>query len=483
MLDIHKIDKKNWIVSNYKRIVYFLIITMCCVAKLFLCSVSIDGSQIHNEMTADYWNIAKSILNGKILYKDVVDHKGLYLYLFYVILVWLSNNHISIVAFAETIVLITTIGVFYQFVVKDGKDNLGNKIYQNALFPTAIFAIFYTIFSNEVTLLNTEGLALPIVFLVYGYAKNTTKIESKHFAIIGALLGVLFHFKITTISLFIPIYAFVCAKHLKNKGNFMQIVKSTMVGFATFVTVNVPFVIYLLKENVLVDFLTIYKHCLGKKENLDVFLIVLPFVLITFSIFCLYKEKALLSNVAMFLAIVSIYANFGTTCNYYLIFYIGMSFCLIVNNGQINKYLYFAVIIFSLIFGMKMIGKSKVYINQKEIATKYRITNESILYLWEDWGFGAYGNEPFTEPYQWVPSMFLYSNDFKEEYVELTKKRLQNKQFEYVFSFTKEGFRNVKEWAEEDESQFYLEVYLSLEDDLFNNYEPLEDAPFLYKAK
>ena len=109
ILDFKNITKKKWL-----PYVCLVILFLCVIVRFFTGPVVGFGNNSNFILSNDFWNFAKSILQGKVLYKDLIDHKGLYLYVPYMILYLVSDGWFGIVQIAEAIAYILTLLAFWK---------------------------------------------------------------------------------------------------------------------------------------------------------------------------------------------------------------------------------------------------------------------------------------------------------------------------------------------------------------------------------
>lgn len=463
-------------------------IILCVIAKLFLCSVSIDGGKIFCDMTADYWNFGKDILQEKLLYSDLMDHKGPYLFFIYSFFVFISSNNIWIMILFETLVYVLTIFSFYLY-AKDIKNENGNPN-KFAMSQTFAFSLIYLLVTSNVSLINNEGLSAICFILIWRMLNKTNKVTSKMFLIIGIVLGILFNFKFTSIATYFPLFAYACINHIKNNKEYKNLLKSIGMGIVGFITINIPAFIYIIVNNNLDDFIKIYKYTCDNITKTLTIQIIISLTFFISSIFYLIDKKINYSKLMICLSSLMFTLCFGNVSDYYVAICTVILFSGILLIRETKKIIT-SLLIFSLfvygIFCVKYRINIKPLKCTKEFAVEFSITNQNILYLWEDVGFGVYSDDTFVEPYQWVPSRMFSSDEFTEYYINLTIERIKNKQFEYIYCPPLALIENSKNISKKSSIKYkdnmqkmfvevlpYLKEYYT--DDLI-------DGKYLYKAK
>lgn len=489
--------KRGLLVLGYERVacckpawvLSLVAIAACLVAKAFFCSVTIDGGEITNLMTADYWNFGREMLNGKVLYRDIVDHKGTYLFWVYSLMHLLSGGDVRAVVFFECLLYTLTICAFYWYTRVSLAQCKDNKLV--ALFPTALFAIGYLSLTPNVTLVNTEGVSVLALFLVWGYIKRVEKVTPRAFSFIGVALGVLFNFKMTSIVPYIPIFFYACVKHAKNGGKCSELANAVASGAASFLATGIPFLLYLLGNECLQDCVEVFGlACGGRNDDLVVQMVV---VLLTtgFGTVCVWKGSDDYGRKVVCVATLIASLVVGSFCNYYVAFYIAVLFLELFQFERTNALLVVAVAMITYASGAKEFEYNAILretTNTREIAKKYEITNDNILYLTEDMGYGIYASELFREPYQWVPTGMLYSDEFTDFYLDWLIGRIESKQFEYVFAPPTDWVgelealqrKGIDNQLTKNQSKVFVTIAPYLEENYRND---LEQNGYLYKAR
>lgn len=413
--------------STITPYILLLSILSMCITKIFFCSVSIDGNYPRYCIVCDYWNFTKSMLNGSKLYVDLIDHKGLYLYLLYAPFVLIFKNNMWGVVLAESIIFSGTVVSFY-FMIKSKFDK------NTSLFFTNLFTLAFLIMSfTRPALFNTDTMLIPFYFLTYGYILNNKKYSNKSFFLIGLMLGFFINIKYSSILYFASLFLFATFLHFYNKNTIKNYFLLILNGLLGVVSINIPFFIYLIKTNTFQKF--VYYAILASNTNsLNVILMICLFLIcFIFTIF-LYKKGNKYFEIFLCLSTLAIsYIGMFFNGNYIVVMFLIIAPCCFKKN--IKSILFY--IACSVLFYISMfIPDQGAKINIKDIAKQYGINNSNIVYVFEDLGFGAYSEESFKEPYQWIPVRFLYKDSFYDEIVELYTKRIVNQEFEFVITTT-----------------------------------------------
>lgn len=409
---------------------YGLLGLVLLFAFVFLPSTSFLYSDFVESMTHDYFNFAKSMLYGKILYTDLYDHKGIVLFLLYYIPVLISNTSMIGVFVVEGVVSIALVLSCYYYCANKYSENTG-------LLITAI-TVLTAFFAFRQTMLNTEPLCLIIVFLLLRYidTKQYETYKIGDYILFGIAFSCIFWMKYPLIITLFPFWLYICIQSIKNHkvGIF---VRRCFCSFLCFAGVSVSILIYLHYNNALSSMFNIYFGStvgqtfafLGTYTEVVAICLFIPVLL-----WCILKGKSNKRNlffVFWFIAI-TLLNNIGGMRNYsacFMLLFIPL--CI----PDLFQYKYARPIvtgIFVLITLLLLPTKLNCNYerNCKDIAGEYGLSNNNVLYLSEDIGFGSYSEEPFREPRQWLPGRITYSTN--DEFYDDTLNWLKEKEFQYI---------------------------------------------------
>lgn len=238
MKNLYKKVKDNWLIIlsvAISIIVYFFISELVSLNVMYGTDVNV-------------WKyIANMIQDDRIIYKDLFDHKGPILYLFY----YLFKNYAII---SELIIFI----VNEIFMYKITKLVLSDKYTKlKSIIVTAISMITLFIVLDDFP--NTESYSIPFILIsLYYFVKNLIlKYDAKSFAIIGFCMSIVLFLRANIIVLWIIIYLYFVAKMIIKRKikELFRLIGYTILGM--FVCI-VPIVIYLIHHNILKEFIEYY---------------------------------------------------------------------------------------------------------------------------------------------------------------------------------------------------------------------------------
>ena len=429
-------------------------ILIFCITKLFSCSVSFHGDACYQCIISDYWNMTKSIANGSRLYVDVIDHKGLYLYLLYLPFVLLGKNSMWPVVLAEFLIFTGTVAAFYYMVAGFVKEK------SHRVVLTALFSASYLILSKNAALFNTDTLLVPFYFVLFRYVTNPKIYKPRDFFLIGLVIGFFVNIKYASILYFIGLFVFASFAYLYQKNRFAKYLKLVASGVLGAFVVNLPFLFYLLKTKTLRLFFYYMKLSSGASMKRCVILFTLFAVCIALTCFLYAKRRKYLWGLAVSSLLVSYIGMFFNPN------YIAVAVLLLAPACLSCKKMVFYTI-FSFLFIVATMEDASHY-STKQVADSYGISNSNIVYLTEDVGFGSYKPDGFKEPYQWIPARFLKNDAFYQEILELNRERILEKRFRF---FILADYSKVEEI---DENDRYYKICEELRPVLEKTYHPIE---------
>ena len=255
------LEKQKFLSSIY-------ILLYSIINRLFTSLYSVRFSKEVMEVDgACFYDVGRAILSGKVLYKDVFDHKTPYIYFINALGSLIEFNHIGLFII-EVLVLFFTLFYTYKFLmlVIDRNDyskkyNLSDEQSINVFSLISVFlmGIVYSIRNVCFGYSRTEAFA--VVFMMpalYLFTKNYILIKNEQdgvilnkrlpMFIIGILAGLTFMTNIKAAILFIPfafVTAFLCIKQKKIRFIF----ELFLFGMLGVIVSILPYVVYMLVTN------------------------------------------------------------------------------------------------------------------------------------------------------------------------------------------------------------------------------------------
>ncbi len=202
------------------------------------------------------YTMGKAMMNGKVLYRDVFDHKGPYTY-FYFGFAYLLTKDSYVGLYLLQIVLSFIFAIFTKktlelYGIKDLKKNL--------IICTVIHLSTYYSFAVSVGN-SVEEIAMPFLaislYISLKRIKNEQNLKFSDFIFMGLIGGFLFWIKFTLLAFFVGwfIYFFVVYIKQKSGKDILKMIFGILLGV---VIITIPCIIYFAVNNALYDLYEVY---------------------------------------------------------------------------------------------------------------------------------------------------------------------------------------------------------------------------------
>ena len=257
-------------IRNEKK--YLIIIVILIAVNLFLFSGISPLHSIYN-MQYDEWIfylIGKGMVNGKVPYLDLADHKGPYLFYLFALMNLMPSNHLGL--FIVSTIIYAVIGIFVfkisclilsaRTARAYGTDELcestGEAIRMGApLFVALVIHFMLSSYYLSFGTITSEIITLPFTLSSYYlFLKYLYSGEVKHRALYmmsyGICAGIVFFIKANAVLAYVPIAIYLLVFLTKKKG-YKNLLHNALVGLAAFIIAIMPAVIYSIVTGSLKD--------------------------------------------------------------------------------------------------------------------------------------------------------------------------------------------------------------------------------------
>ena len=452
---------------------FFFLLLISVFAFIVLPNTSPFASHGTWCMTNDYFNFAKSMMQGKVLYTDLYDHKGLFLFLMYYIPVLISDTSLLGVFIMEGLTSVGIVLSCYRFC--SYRYSRGEAIFMSFLVTVLLRLVFPQI------MYNTEPLCIIIMFLLLRYIddKSFMKYRKIDYILFGLAFGVVFWMKFPLVITIFPFWLYI-ANYSSKYGHSKRFTQRCALSFISFVLFSLPIVGYFLYHGNIKEMFESYfmgAHATFNFFNVYILDISVVAILIIGILGTFLNKEYRKSNVFFLIWFLIIFAitNFTGGVRSYTSCFILVIMCMVLPN-LIRKTSgrFISILCLFVVFVLNvplLMPDYNNYRSVQEIASEYNITNENILYLCEDMGFGTYSKKPFKYKYQWRPSRVPY--DENNELYEQTVKWLTEKEFDYI-CIAKEDFEKEINFDEFGSTHRYANIAYAAQ----QNYEFVEAFDF-----
>ena len=224
------------------KIEYILLFIYSFVTKFFVSINSIRYSEVFTDSDqAIFFSIGKAMLNGKVLYKDVFDHKTPYIYFFNAFAAIFEKNHIGL--FILEVIILTTILIFLYKIAKQFISN------ERAIICSLLFGIILSIPEITFGYSRTEMYALAFImpalnlFSKYFLSSDGEKYNYLHMFVIGILASLVLMTNIRAVVILVPFAIALLIKLIKEK-RYKAIAMLFIAGILGVIITIVPYIIY-----------------------------------------------------------------------------------------------------------------------------------------------------------------------------------------------------------------------------------------------
>ena len=233
--------------TKCKAVLEYLIV---CIIVFVIRAFTLQGP-IYNLCAEDnsiFFIVGREMVRGKILYTEVFDHKGVYIFFIYALANLISQtSQIGVYIIQSTL---TCIVMCYLF----------NIIRKDIKFIESTILIYVVTFMiNFASLIvyggyNEEYIALGyIVSLILIYKHSDERYSNyKVMFIHGIIVGIILNMKQNYVLFYIPIAIDLFIKTVKNK-KYKSLIQNIVSGLLGIFIANIPMLIYTIKNNCFYD--------------------------------------------------------------------------------------------------------------------------------------------------------------------------------------------------------------------------------------
>lgn len=470
-------------------IFYIIIFIITIYLILIGCNSSPLFKGIINKDSAVFQIMAKGLLGGKILYKDLFDHKGPIMYLINAIAILIDKN-IGLFIIENLIVYIGTIYLFKtaRIMLNNLKSLLICMIYEMLIF----LFISGGNFTEEYALTFSSIALYYIMKIIY----NLEFSNKKNWIIIGVTFALNFFIKPTYIAIWIAFGISMLIYFIKEK-KYKELIKGVLYCIIGICIVLIPIFIYFLITDSISNFINAY-FILNAKYSDSSFKLKIKAAIIlnkrtkyyVFLIIALISNIIIIINknikyyIKIFITIFFVSTIFLTSCaantfNHYLISnalvisFEVMYLLYILKNIDIPKLLFIIVAIYILVFTLiKVKNNTKNDYNEIEvlnkqqtldyIKSKYLSSNNEVLVLGNEPYFYIYLNKLPKFKYFFQYPIIIYDKNIGIE----TENYIRNEKPKILIDALGLDFEKI-----------YGESFKNL---IINNYEKNDDSILLY---
>ena len=321
---------------SVKAIIIILSASIICIT---VCSKSSPIYPFNDWVDINcFFTVGKSIVNGKVMYKDIFEQKGPLLYFLYSIIYYISSNTFLGAYLVEIASLSVLLTITYKILLLFCDERVVYSLPLVAAFICSSPAMAHGG--------SAEEICIPIIILPYYFGIDAImrkkEITPLRWFVIGISSGMILWIKFSMLGFYLGFGLFFLINYLASR-KFFHLFKSFISLIAGIIFISVPILIYFVVNNAVSDLLTVYfydnifMYSLGNNSNVIVKIIVnmgiglkalinsfeIGVIAILFGLFGIYyinKKVFLLSATTLLCSFVFIYIGGRKQVYYALIF-------------------------------------------------------------------------------------------------------------------------------------------------------------------
>lgn len=243
---------------NYRELGIFAFLTVTAFAILAICSENSFLYCFNEEPDVScFFTTARSMLDGKVLYRDVYEQKGIYSYVFYMLAYLICNKGYLGAYIVEGICASVFLILSYKTAFL-----LIKRVNASVIISVLTGIAAYTSSGMQEGGFIEEYMIPIFAAIVFLGVKHYTSKQSEDFpiryaVIIGILSGIIFWIKYSTLGIVIGLAIFIAVMQIKNKRGkrLFAIVAAFLLGM---VIASLPALIYFIKTGSFGDMIHVY---------------------------------------------------------------------------------------------------------------------------------------------------------------------------------------------------------------------------------
>ena len=242
----------------YCKLSYFIIFVATFTIMFFTLAISPKFPTYYFQYNQQiFYIIGKMMKNGKIPYVDMIDHKGIYIFiLHYIAELICENNHIGLFLLGLISMYLAAIIIFKLVLLFTNQNTKSISIFI-AIIVSILSVVLQCIYYFSMGPLQCETFILPLIsYSIYLYCKSILNSDTdsvpKSMFIHGVLAGVILFIKANYCLFYLSIIILTLNSLLKNK-NYKQIYLCFLYGIAGVFVAILPGLVYCIANNCLYE--------------------------------------------------------------------------------------------------------------------------------------------------------------------------------------------------------------------------------------
>ena len=205
-----------------------------------------------------FFTVGKTMLNGKVLYRDIYEQKGFYVYFLHALCALISDSSFIGVFFFEIALLFFVLFFAWKILELYQVDGTGVKLTVVSLLGISVAFSFAMSTGNSVEEF-VSPFFLGTIYQTLKHIKGNDDFKKREYLLIGIFSGIVFWAKFTLVAFFVGWFAFFVCRNIRRK-TLMEIPKC--IGFVVLgvALATLPGLVYFLAHGAVKNWLTAYLY-------------------------------------------------------------------------------------------------------------------------------------------------------------------------------------------------------------------------------
>lgn len=239
----------NWLKKSWKIIIYCLILSSIFTT---ICSRSSFLYPMNNWDDANsFMTVAKGILSGRVMYRDIYDQKGVYFYTIFMLAHFISNNSFFGVYILEIVANSITFFLMYKIM----RLYIGKKmslIFLPVIGGTVLSAVSFYWGSSAEEFFNPLLISSLYISIKYFKEEYPKPMDNKKIMLVGAFAGIIALIKYNILGFFFAWMMMVAISRLVQK-DFKNFLKQCGLFLVAMFIPFIPWIVYFAANHALYD--------------------------------------------------------------------------------------------------------------------------------------------------------------------------------------------------------------------------------------
>jgi len=205
-----------------------------------------------------FFTVGKAMLNGKVVYRDIYEQKGFYVYFLHAFCAWISDTSFIGVFFFEILLLFFVLLFSWKILTLYYERRTTTKLICSTIF--AVSVAFSTAMSTGNSVEEfVSPFFLWILYLTLKCIKNDDAFKKADYFLIGIFAGIVFWSKFTLVAFFVGWFVFFVFRNVRRK-TLIEIPKCILFVILGFLLATLPGLLYFFAHNAVGEWLTAYVY-------------------------------------------------------------------------------------------------------------------------------------------------------------------------------------------------------------------------------